>query len=38
MNPEVIRPVTNPYSESGGLAVLSGNIAPEGGVVKSKRH
>jgi len=34
MNPEVIRPVTNPYSESGGLAVLSGNIAPEGGVVK----
>ena len=33
-NPEVIRPVENPYSESGGLAVLKGNIAPEGGVVK----
>ena len=33
-NPEVIRPVENPYSKSGGLAVLSGNIAPEGGVVK----
>ena len=33
-NPEVIRPVENPYSRTGGLAVLSGNIAPEGGVVK----
>ncbi len=33
-NPEVIRPVDNPYSRSGGLAVLTGNIAPEGGVVK----
>ncbi len=33
-NPEVIRPIETPYSESGGLAVLSGNIAPEGGVVK----
>ena len=33
-NPEVIRPVENPYSANGGLAVLSGNIAPEGGVVK----
>lgn len=33
-NPEVIRPVDNPYSKTGGLAVLSGNIAPEGGVVK----
>ncbi|MBP3877156.1 MAG: dihydroxy-acid dehydratase [Lachnospiraceae bacterium] len=33
-NPEVIRPIDNPYSASGGLAVLSGNIAPEGGVVK----
>jgi dihydroxy-acid dehydratase len=34
MNPEVIRPISNPYSKNGGLAVLSGNIAPEGGVVK----
>ncbi len=33
-NEAVIRPVENPYSTSGGLAVLSGNIAPEGGVVK----
>ena len=33
-NPEVIRPIDNPYSVTGGLAVLSGNIAPEGGVVK----
>ncbi|MDO4614739.1 MAG: dihydroxy-acid dehydratase [Lachnospiraceae bacterium] len=33
-NPEVIRPVENPYTKTGGLAVLSGNIAPEGGVVK----
>ena len=33
-NPAVIRPVENPYSLTGGLAVLSGNIAPEGGVVK----
>ena len=33
-NPEVIRPIDNPYMRSGGLAFLSGNIAPEGGVVK----
>lgn len=33
-NPEVIRPVENPYSKNGGLAVLKGNIAPDGGVVK----
>ena len=33
-NPEVIRPVENPYSETGGIAVLTGNIAPESGVVK----
>ena len=31
---EVIRPVTNPYSAEGGLAVLFGNLAPEGAVVK----
>ncbi|MCD7743788.1 MAG: dihydroxy-acid dehydratase [Lachnospiraceae bacterium] len=34
LNPEVIRPVENPYSETGGLAVLKGNLAPEGSVVK----
>lgn len=33
-NPEVIRPIENPYSETGGLAVLRGNLAPDGGVVK----
>ena len=33
-NPEVIRPIDNPYSETGGLAVLKGNLAPDGGVVK----
>lgn len=33
-NPEVIRPVDNPYSKTGGLAVLTGNIAPLGSVVK----
>ena len=32
---EVIRPLERPYSESGGLAVLFGNLAPEGAVVKS---
>ncbi len=31
---EVIRPVENPYSETGGIAVLRGNLAPEGSVVK----
>lgn len=34
LNPEVIRPINKPYSKTGGIAVLSGNIAPEGGVVK----
>ncbi|MGN1048001.1 MAG: dihydroxy-acid dehydratase, partial [Eubacteriales bacterium] len=33
-NPEVIRPIENPYSENGGIAVLRGNLAPEGSVVK----
>ena len=33
-NPEVIRPIDNPYSETGGIAVLKGNIAPDSGVVK----
>ena len=34
LNPEVIRPVENPYSQTGGIAVLKGNLAPEGSVVK----
>jgi len=34
-NPEVIRPISNPYSKSGGLAVLFGNLAPQGSVVKT---
>lgn len=33
-NTEVIRPMDNPYSETGGLAVLKGNLAPDGSVVK----
>jgi dihydroxyacid dehydratase (EC 4.2.1.9) len=33
-NPEVIRPIDNPYSPTGGLAVLKGNLAPNGCVVK----
>jgi dihydroxy-acid dehydratase len=33
-NPEVIRPTDNPYSKTGGLAVLKGNLAPDGSVVK----
>ena len=33
-NPEVIRPVDNPYSEIGGIAVLKGNLAPDTAVVK----
>ena len=33
-NPDVIRPIDNPYSETGGIAVLRGNIAPDSGVVK----
>ena len=34
LNPEVIRPVDNPYMKTGGLAVLKGNLAPDGSVVK----
>ncbi len=34
LNTEVIRPIENPYSETGGIAVLKGNLAPDGGVVK----
>ena len=33
-NEEVIRPISNPYSKTGGLAVLKGNLAPDGSVVK----
>lgn len=33
-NPEVIRPIDNPYSTTGGIAVLKGNIAPDSCVVK----
>lgn len=34
LDPEVIRPVDNPYSVTGGIAVLYGNLAPDGSVVK----
>lgn len=34
LNPEIIRPIDNPYSQDGGIAVLKGNLAPEGCVVK----
>ena len=34
LDPEVIRPIENPYSETGGIAVLRGNLAPDGSVVK----
>lgn len=34
LDPEVIRPAENPYSETGGIAVLKGNLAPDGSVVK----
>jgi len=34
-DPEVIRTVENPYSPTGGLAILYGNLAPEGAVVKT---
>ena len=33
-NPEVVRPIDNPYTPTGGLAVLKGNLAPDGSVVK----
>ena len=33
-NPEIIRPIKNPYSQTGGIAVLRGNLAPDGCVVK----
>ena len=33
-NPEVIRPIENPYMANGGIAVLKGNLAPDTGIVK----
>ena len=33
-DPEVIRPIDNPYSQTGGIAILKGNLAPDSGVVK----
>ena len=34
LDPEVIRPIDNPFSQTGGIAVLKGNLAPDSGVVK----
>ncbi|MBB5183241.1 dihydroxy-acid dehydratase [Catenisphaera adipataccumulans] len=34
MNPDVIRPIDKPYSSNGGIAILYGNICPDGAVVK----
>ncbi len=34
LNPQIIRPFSNPYHDQGGLAVLFGNLAPDGCVVK----
>src|SRR5574344_162224 len=33
-NPEILRPIANPYSDNGGIAILFGNLAPDGTVVK----
>ncbi|MDD5811982.1 MAG: dihydroxy-acid dehydratase [Treponema sp.] len=33
-NPEVLRPIENPFSDNGGIAILFGNLAPNGTVVK----
>lgn len=33
-NPEILRPIENPFSDNGGIAVLFGNLAPDGTVVK----
>ena len=35
LDPEVIRPIDKPYTKTGGLAILFGNIAPDGAVVKA---
>jgi len=34
LNPEVIRPIDKPYSKTGGIAILKGNLAPDTAVVK----
>jgi dihydroxy-acid dehydratase len=34
LDPDVIRPLSNPYHTQGGIAILKGNLAPDGGVVK----
>ena len=34
LNPEILRPIENPYSSTGGIAILFGNLAPDGTVVK----
>ncbi len=34
LDPEIIRPIENPYSATGGIAILKGNLAPDSGVVK----
>lgn len=34
LDPNIIRPITNPYSKTGGIAVLKGNLAPDSCVVK----
>jgi dihydroxy-acid dehydratase len=34
LNPDIIRPIEHPYSETGGIAILKGNLAPDSGVVK----
>ncbi len=34
LDPEVIRPIDNPYTEEGGLLILRGNLAPKGAVIK----
>lgn len=33
-NPQILRPIENPYSDNGGIAILFGNLAPDGTVVK----
>lgn len=34
LNPQILRPIENPYSDNGGIAILFGNLAPDGTVVK----
>ncbi len=35
LDKEIIRPLENPYSQTGGLAILFGNLAPQGSVIKT---